>query len=253
MASHDFQESLKNYLDLERLRARLVTWQSDLQAYEELIELRRAYYEPRLPDIDRHFRRLDSQMRLRLEQREHIEQRLRAMLVAPRPDFLATAEERVARDALRRLEKKLTTAGTSRAPELQERLARLHGLLDWSMHTEYAQRLGDTYDHLRSLDGAVDDLKQQYESFVRVRQAATQSYQGYAELLRTLRLRIESVLDQVTAVMARQGHLIETMAEYELVKRRDRLDEFQVKARFAMADSYDRAIRERQKGEAGDD
>jgi len=31
------------------------------------------------------------------------------------------------------------------------------------------------------------------------------------------------------------------MAVNELSKRRDRLDEFQVKARFALADSYDRA------------
>ena len=42
------------------------------------------------------------------------------------------------------------------------------------------------------------------------------------------------------------------MAEAELVKRRERLDEFQVKARFAMADSYDRATREK-KGEVPSD
>jgi len=252
MASHDFQESLKNFLDLEQLRKRLVTWQQDLKAYEEIIDKRREYYEPLLPEIDRNFRRLDSQMRLRLEQRDHIEKRLRAMLVAPRPDFLATAEERVAREAIRHLEERITAEGTPASPETQARVARLHGLIDWSMHTEYARRLGDTYDNLRGLDGAVDDLKQQYNRFVRVRQAATQSYEGYEDILQSLRLRIQSVLDQVTAVMARQGHLIETMAEAELVKRRERLDEFQVKARFAMADSYDRATREK-KGEVPSD
>ncbi len=253
MASHDFHESLKNYLDLEQLRKRLVTWQQDLEAFEELIALRRDYYEPLLPDIDRSFRRLDSQMRLRLEQREHIEKRLRAMLVAPRPDFLATAEERIAKQAIRHLEERLRTSGAPVPPEAEARVARLHGLVDWSMHTEYARRLGDTYDNLRALDDSVDQLKEQYNRFVRVRQAATQSYQGYDELLQSLQLRIQAVLDQVTTIMARQGHLIETMAEAELVKRRDRLDEFQVKARFAMADSYDRATRE-QKGEvSGDD
>ncbi|MCI0439519.1 MAG: tetratricopeptide repeat protein [Chloroflexi bacterium] len=70
MASHDFQSSLKNYLDLEELRKKLVFWEDDLDAYEELIELRKAYYQPLLPDIDRAFRVLDSQMRLRLEQRD---------------------------------------------------------------------------------------------------------------------------------------------------------------------------------------
>ena len=55
MASHDFHESLKNYLDLEQLRKRLVTWQQDLEAFEELIALRRDYYEPLLPDIRNNF------------------------------------------------------------------------------------------------------------------------------------------------------------------------------------------------------
>jgi hypothetical protein len=43
--------------------------------------------------------------------------------------------------------------------------------------------------------------------------------------------------------MARQGHMMETMAVNELGKRRERLSEFQIKARFALADSYDRATR----------
>jgi hypothetical protein len=49
--------------------------------------------------------------------------------------------------------------------------------------------------------------------------------------------------------MARQGHLLEVMAVNELSGRREQLEEMQVKARFAMADSYDRAVRSQgQKG-----
>jgi len=42
MASHDFQESLKNYLDLEQLRKKLEEWSGDLAAFENIIRLRRA-------------------------------------------------------------------------------------------------------------------------------------------------------------------------------------------------------------------
>ena len=38
--------------------------------------------------------------------------------------------------------------------------------------------------------------------------------------------------------------MLETMAVNELTTRRERLTEFQIKARFAMADSYDRATRD---------
>jgi hypothetical protein len=43
--------------------------------------------------------------------------------------------------------------------------------------------------------------------------------------------------------MARQGHLLETVAINELQARRERLDAYQAKARYAVADSYDRAAR----------
>ncbi len=111
MASHDFQEFLKNYLDLEQLRKKLEAWEGDLDAFKEIIEQRRAYFQPLLPVIDREFRRLDSQMRLRLEQRDRIEQRLKAMLVAPRPDYLATSKERIFSEQISLLEQKLSAGG----------------------------------------------------------------------------------------------------------------------------------------------
>ena len=251
MASHDFQESLKNYLDLEQLRKKLVAWDRDLDAFKDMIEKRSAYYQPLLPSIDSKFRSLDSQMRLRLEQREHIEQRLQAMLVAPRPDFLSTSQERIALESIARIEASLADVPPSSAADVRDRLDRLRGLLVWDIRTSYDQRLTETFVNLQDLNADVEKLKLQYNSFVRVRQAAMQSFQGYDETLHSIRLRIKNARAQVETVMARQGHVLEVMAENELINRRDRLEEFQVKARFAMADSYDRAAREqaRAKGE----
>ena len=97
------------------------------------------------------------------------------------------------------------------------------------------------HKNLRDLNHVIDLLHKQYTSFVRTRQAATQSYEGYDELIRRQRLQIQTALEKTKGLMARQGQMLEIMAVNELSKRRDRLDEFQVKARFALADSYDRA------------
>jgi tetratricopeptide (TPR) repeat protein len=244
MASHDFQESLKNYLDLEELRKRLEVWSDDLDAYEDLIAQRRAYYQPLLPAIDREFRRLDSLMRLRLEQRDRIEQRLQTMLVAPRPDYLATAQERIFGERLARLEKAVARGGASEHGEVEARIKRLRGVLVWKIYTEYDGRLTAAYTHLRELNTVIDALHRHYASFVRTRQAATQSYEGYGEVIRTQRARITAAREKVRDLMARQGHMLEIMAVNELTKRRDRLEELQIKARFAMADSYDRAMKD---------
>ena len=241
MASHSFQESLKNYLDLEQLRIKLELWEGDLNALEDIISQRRAYYQPLLPAIDRKFRRLDSQMRLRLEQRDNIEKRLQAMLVVPRPDYLATVQERILGQRIVKLEQLMRSRGNKFPKESAARIKRLRGVLNWNIHSEYDQRFTDAHINLRNLNAVVDKLQKQYDSFVRTRQAAMQSYQGYDNEIFRQRNRIKSAHNKVKALMARQGHMLEVMALNELTKRRQRLEEFQVKARFAMADSYDRA------------
>jgi hypothetical protein len=243
MASHNFQESLKNYLDLEELRKKLETWKGDLDAFEDIIDQRRAYYQPLLPAIDQEFRRLDSQMRLRLEQRERIGQRLKNMLVVPRPDYLATSEERVIGEQIMQLEKNLTAGGSTVPEGIEARIKRLRGVMHWNIYTEYDQRLTDAYEHFRDLNHEVERLKRQYTAFVCTRQAATQSYEGYDDVIRRLRFLIREAREKVGELMARQGHMLESMAVNELTKRRERLAEFQIKVRFAMAESYDRAIR----------
>ncbi|MEN8135071.1 MAG: tetratricopeptide repeat protein [Thermodesulfobacteriota bacterium] len=241
MSSHSFQESLKNYLDLEQLRKKLGVWDEDLKALEEIIAIRSAYYKPLLPEIDHKFRRLDSTMRLRLEQRNRIEQRLQSMLITPRPDYLATVQERIFGERIVRLEETMATRDTGVTPEIAARIKRLRGVLDWNIYSQYDQRLTDAYNSLRDLNQVVDLLPEQYLKFVRTRQAAMQSYQGYDDIIRRQRIRIKAAKGKVRELMARQGHMLEVMTLNELTRRRERLEEFQVKARFAMADSYDRA------------
>ena len=243
MAAHDFQESLKNYLDLEQLRKKLEAWEGDLDAFVEIIKQRRAYYQPLLPAIDREFRQLDSQMRLRLDQRDRIEQRLKKMLVVPRPDYLANSTERINFEQIRLLEQRLSSNGTAVNVRTEARIKRLRGLLHWNIYTEYDDRFTETYLNLLSLNHEVDLLKTRYKAFVRTRQAATQSYEGYDDVIRRQRFRIQESLEKVRVLMARQGHMLETMAVNELTSRRERLAEYQIKARFAMAESYDRATR----------
>ncbi len=243
MASHDFQTALQNYLDLEDLKTKLIGWKMGLEAFADLVRLRKQNYDPLLPEIDAQFRELDSRIRLRLEQRKHLGERLQAMLTAARPGDLATADERIAGESIALIEKQL---GGSRRPEalaLRQRAARLRGLLTWRLETEYQDRLTAAYVHLNELNAHVDALTRQYDAFVRTRQAATHSYAGYDARIEGLRERVGGALQRVDDVMARQGHLIETVAIDQLVARRERLVAQQTEARFGVADSYDRAVR----------
>lgn len=240
MASNDFQESLKNYLDLDELRKKLDAWSGDLDAYQQLIATRRQYYQPLLPGIDGQFRVLDSKLRLRVEQRDRLQRRIEAMLVSPRPDFLATADERIMLMKLAEIERR---AKTGKQPdEILARIQRLRGIIEWRIRTRYDRRLTRAYKNLQELNGVIDAARKKYASFVRTRQAATQSYSGYDDSIQRLRTRVLDGQERVKLLMARQGHMLEVMAINELEQRHQRLEEYQVKARFALADSYDRAV-----------
>lgn len=245
MATHDFQTAVQNYLDLGDLRSKLRSWATSLDAFDELIRMRRENYEPLLPGIDQRFRELDSRMRLRLEQHGHLADRLESMLTAPRPELLATTDERIAGETVERIEEHLGGAEAPEAKELLRRAARVRGILTWRLETEYHERLTAAYGHLEELNRQVDALARRYEHFVRARQAATHSYVGYDAQTGRLRERARGALERVERLIARQGHLIETVAIDRLQERRERLVAQQTQARFAVADSYDRASRAR--------
>jgi tetratricopeptide (TPR) repeat protein len=249
MASHDFQTALHNYLDLEDLQSRLTTWKTSLDAFDDIIRLRGQNYEPLLPGVDTQFRELDSRIRLRLQQRKHLSERLQAMLTAPRPEYLATAEERIAGERIALIEKQLGNSDTPESLALRERAAHLRGALTWRLETEYHERLTAAHVHLNELNAPVDALNQEYDAFVRTRQAATHSYVGYDVQIARLRQRVVEGLERVDNLMARQGHMIETVAINQLKGRRERLLAQQTEARYGVADSYDRAAR----GQSGEE
>lgn len=243
MASHDFQESYKNYKDLADLRHHSEKWLADLRVYEEMIDIRRAYQEPLLPVVEEQFKKIDARVKLRLEQRENLATKLKNMLIAPRPEYLATSSERHALDTITAFDERVATNPQSVSEDAVRRMNRLRGILLWRVHSEYDQRLTDAYNNLMALDEIIVKLKVTLNSFIRTRQAATQSYEGYTIPIRQLRTRLFEAKRKLKGVMAKQGRMLETMAINELDRRRKRLEDYQIKARFALAESYDRATK----------
>jgi hypothetical protein len=137
----------------------------------------------------------------------------------------------------------LRDASDREEADLRLRIRRLEGVLTWSLETQYHERLTDAHRHLRELSRDVDALTAKYDAFVRARQAATHSYVGYEIPINSLRVRAANALERLDVLMARQGHLLETVAVEELLARRERLVTYQNQARFAFADSYDRAAK----------
>jgi tetratricopeptide (TPR) repeat protein len=241
MASHDFQTGLQNYLDLADLKRKLLTWEGGFDAYEEMVDIRHDHYEPLLPDVDETFRKLDSRMRLRSEQYKMLVKRRDDLLTTPRPEFLATPEEQAILARVGHMESALGVDVGSTREQLAERLNRIKGLVIWDLETQYHERFTEFDRNLRSLDEAMAVAQNEYDEYVRSRQAATHSFEGYDKPMTRLRADVRQSVEKIDRLMARQGYLLEVVAIDELIARREHLENYGDKARFALADSYDRA------------
>ena len=196
LASKDFQESVKSYLDLSEILSRLKTWDENLDAYSEMVNLQRQYYATLLPSVDKQFTALDNKIKMRLKQRQSLEDQLSDKLVSPQYEYYLSDAYKKAVEA---------------------------------------------YSQLQLLDDDVKNLNKIYASFVKTRQAITQNYQEDSDQLRQLKTRVHAARQKVEKLMVRQAQLLEEMAVNEFDQRRRQLQEYQAHARFALAESYERA------------
>ena len=241
MASHDFQTGLQNYLDLADLKRKLLTWEGGFDAYEEMVDIRSEHYSPLLPEVDETFRKLDSRMRLRNEQHKMLIKRRNDLLTTPRPEFLATPNEQAILARIDHIESALALDSRADREEKAERLNRIKGLVIWELETQYHERFTEFDRNLRSLGEAMAVAQTEYDEYVRSRQAASHSFEGYDKPMTRLRADVQQSVEHIDRLMARQGYLLEVVAIDELIARREHLENYGDKARFALADSYDRA------------
>ena len=122
------------------------------------------------------------------------------------------------------------------------RIDRLRGVLTWNLETNYHERLTDAHKHLRELNA---DLKVLDGAIRRLRQNATgrdpELHPRYEHQIDDLRTRTARAQQLLALLKPRQGQMLETVASNELKLRHERLEAQLNQARFAFADSYDRA------------
>jgi len=157
---------------------------------------------------------------------------------------LATASERATLSRLNNTARKITRMKPQPGKEiLQQKQALLEGVLKWNIDTGYENRLSNAFSHLRVLDKEISVARASEAKLVKVKAEAALSYQGYDQALNQLQQRLTYLKDRTVGLIAHQGQFMERRAISELLRRKSRLLRYRTKARFAMAEAYDLAVR----------
>ncbi|MCC5793168.1 MAG: hypothetical protein JJT85_00345 [Chromatiales bacterium] len=237
MADHAFQESLRNYRDLQALEAHLAGWRAKLATYDDMVETRRTAWRERMPQAEA---RLGDGTLAGLERRRDA-LALRLDEIARERDIagLATAGER---EYVEWLEDIAQQPAFAHAPD--ETLTRhrvLSGTLSWTLDKEFAYRLWQHQRALAALDHALDEARARSADVALAGATRPDELAVLAARIDVLRPRLDGQSQQVAALRARHGEQLVALAVQGLLDQRERLASYRLEAQFALATIYDRA------------
>jgi hypothetical protein len=250
MAGHDFQEGLKNFRDLTFLGSTLDVWSDSTQAFGDMIDTRERAYAQRLPQVDQ---LLASGAVDQLQhRRDDLDARLNSIEARQDVAALGSPQERARWEQVRQLEDALATAPHDEHNDaLRERLRLVKGVLFYQLNDAFKARQWQERRTLKDLDLALHEAQSRWIRVDRARRSVPTNTGEFAARLAVLKTRITELQARlVGAEKAQQGYL-QQIAVAELSDQKERLDAYEVQARFALATMYDKAASEPAKPPAG--
>ena len=241
LASHEFQEGLKNYRDLKLMQRNLASWELSLSAFEDMVDTRRKAFELRTPLLQQVLDRVDLDG-LEARQRD-LELRIGEIERENDVAALATAREREQWEKVLRIEQVLQRSdpGDPLVEEMREKARLIKGRLLWDFNSSYKARLWKVRKELRELNLAATEVRRRWVLVERAREEFPARTEGFARRVAGLKPRIADLNNRLASAAEAQNRYLAHIAIRELESQKQRLAEYSLQARFALASIYDRA------------
>jgi hypothetical protein len=238
LATHKFQEGLKNYRDLNYLHRNLDTWQSNIDVYANMLETRKEAYAERLPKVQEALGRAD------LEGMVEAKLGFDATLDTAEQEHdwlaLATTSEYDMWGEIITLEG--TPALAARIPEADEvndKIDLLKGVLQWQLERDFKDRLWRVRRDLFETGEALVETQRSWRQIDETMRTEPLRFEEMSSRVYGLAPRIEGMKMRVEDALGAQRSFLQSIAVGELQAQKDRLDVYTIQARFALAAIYD--------------
>ena len=240
LASHAFQEGLRNYRDLRIMQRNLAGWGQSLEALDEMVVTRQLAAEQREP---RRQALADATDLDGLAARQAtLDERVRQIESGREVAALASPEQAAAWSALDAdLERIESLPASEQRDALADRARLLRGVLLWQLDAEYKQRMRHLKNEVRETATLLADARRGMQQVDEASASAPQSTAGYASKVRSLAARVDAMGPRIDAAAAAQQRVLVAIAVDELEAQKRRLASYATQAQFALAAIYDGA------------
>jgi hypothetical protein len=240
LASHEFQEGLKNYRDLRIMQRNLERSRESLAAFGHMVEAREMATNARAPRKTEVLANTD--LEDLLQRQDALTERVAAIAANRDVAALATDAERKQWAALQRIEHVL--AGLPPGPQrdaLAERARLLRGTQLWHFDAEYKVRLRRAEQALRETGASLAEARERVALVEQADRSAPQHTAGFARRVTDLAQRVDVIGPRIDATAAAQQQMLANVAVQELEAQKRRLASYAMQAQFALASLYDGA------------
>ena len=240
LATHRFQEGLKNYRDLNYLWRNLDEWQQSVGVYRAMLDTRELAYNERLPRIEHSLTQadLDGLIARKLE----FDARLNSIEENADSLALATEHEVDLWGEIIAIERNpVLKANIAEAQEVRDKLKLLKGALQWDLDKEFKSRLWKIRRDLRQTGEALVETSRSRRQVDMTMRNEPLLFGEFNQRVDGLSPKIDDLKARVENAMERQRAFMLGVAVDELRAQKQRLNTYSVQARFALAAIYDLA------------
>ncbi len=238
LATHKFQEGLKNYRDLAYMERNLDGWQQSVEVYQSMLETRELAYYERLPRAEASLANadLDEMVQRKLE----FDARLDSIEKSGDSLALATSREFSLWGEITAMERNpALQANIPEAAEVRDKIKLLKGVLQWELDKEFKVRAALIRRNLRQTGEALVETQRSRRQVDESIRNEPLLFEEFNQRVAGLDPKINEMRDRVDVSMAMQRAFLQTIAVDELQAQKQRLDTYTVQARFALAAIYD--------------
>ena len=240
LATHRFQEGLKNYRDLNYLWRSLDEWQQNIGVFRNMLDTRELAYNERLPRTEQSLKQADldglAARKLEFDARlNSIEESADALALATEREFDLWGEI-IAIERQPALQ-----ANIPEAEELRDKIKLLKGTLQWDIEKEFKSRLWKIRRDLRQTGEALVETSRSRRQVDQSMRNEPLLFGAFNQRVDGLSPKIDDLKARLEMTMERQRAFMLGVAVDELRAQKQRLDTYTVQARFALAAIYDLA------------
>jgi len=240
LASNEFQEGLKNYRELKFMSHNLDTWRDSVSTYDDILATRERAYAERTPKADAVLAATD--LDGLNQHRVDFESRINEIETSKDAAALGTPEEQKLWARLKRIEGFLANhPNDPEVAEMREKHRLMKGVMYWRMSESFKARLWNERRSVKELEASLVETQRRAVLVKQARQGVPTNTGAYATRVAALRDRIDQLQERLQAVSDEQNIYLQALAIQELEDQKQRISTYQVQARYALAEIYDRA------------